>query len=154
LSIRKTRKHTLVLSVIAALSLGAGCGGGAEGLQISEARVGAPTGPNAALYFTARGGPDALLSASTDVAGDAQIHETVIGEEGTMSMRQVPRLEVPAGGELVLEPGGFHVMLVGIDELQVGATIEITLVWENAGEVTVDAEVVEPSNTIHDMEDE
>jgi hypothetical protein len=154
LSIRKTRKHTLVLSVIAALSLGAGCGGGAEGLQISEARVGAPTGPNAALYFTARGGPDALLSASTDVAGDAQIHETVIGEEGTMSMRQVPRLEVPAGGELVLEPGGFHVMLVGIDELQVGATIEITLVWETAGEVTVDAEVVEPSDTIHDMEDE
>jgi len=146
--------HTLVLSVIAALSLGAGCGGGAEGLQISEARVGAPTGPNAALYFTARGGPDALLSASTDVAGDAQIHETVIGEEGTVSMRQVPRLEVPAGGELVLEPGGFHVMLVGIDELQVGATIEITLVWETAGEVTVDAEVVEPSNTIHDMEDE
>jgi hypothetical protein len=145
--------HTLVLSVIAVLSL-AGCGGGAEGLQISEARVGAPTGPNAALYFTARGGPDALLSASTDVAGDAQIHETVIGEEGTMSMRQVPRLEVPAGGELVLEPGGFHVMLLGVDELQVGATIEITMVWETAGEVTVDAEVVEPSNTIYDMEDE
>jgi hypothetical protein len=154
LSIRKTRKHTLVLSVIAALSLGAGCGGGAEGLQISEARVGAPTGPNAALYFTARGGPDALLSASTDVAGDAQIHETVIGEEGTMSMRQVPRLEVPAGGELVLEPGGFHVMLVGIDELQVGATIEITLVWENAGEMTIEAEVVEPSDTMDEMEDE
>jgi len=145
--------HTLVLSVIAVLSL-AGCGGGAEGLQISEARVGAPTGPNAALYFTARGGPDALLSASTDVAGDAQIHETVIGEEGTMSMRQVPRLEVPAGGELVLEPGGFHVMLLGVDELQVGATIEITMVWETAGEVTVDTEVVEPSNTIYDMEDE
>jgi hypothetical protein len=153
LRIRKTRRHTLVLSVIAVLSL-AGCGGGAEGLQISEARVGAPTGPNAALYFTARGGPDALLSASTDVAGDAQIHETVIGEEGTMSMRQVPRLEVPAGGELVLEPGGFHVMLLGVDELQVGATIEITMVWETAGEVTVDAEVVEPSNTIYDMEDE
>ena len=145
--------HTLVLSVIAVLSL-AGCGGGAEGLQISEARVGAPTGPNAALYFTARGGPDALLSASTDVAGDAQIHETVIGEEGTVSMRQVPRLEVPAGGELVLEPGGFHVMLLGVDELQVGATIEITMVWETAGEVTVDTEVVEPSNTIYDMEDE
>jgi copper(I)-binding protein len=143
----------LFLSVIAVLSL-AGCAGGAEGLQISEARVGAPTGPNAALYFTARGGPDALLSASTDVAGDAQIHETVIGEEGTMSMRQVPRLEVPAGGELVLEPGGFHVMLLGVDELQVGATIEITMVWETAGEVTVDAEVVEPSNTIYDMEDE
>lgn len=150
MKIRKTRRHTLVLSAIATLLLGAGCGGGPDGIQISEARVGAPTGPNAALYFTARGGPDALLSASTDVAADAQIHETAVGDEGTMSMRQVPRLEVPAGGELVLEPGGFHVMLVGVDELQVGATIEITLVWEAAGAMTIGAEVVEPVETIHD----
>jgi copper(I)-binding protein len=94
------------------------------------------------------------VSASTDVAAEAQIHETLIGEEGTMSMRQVPRLEVPKGGELVLAPGGFHLMLVEVDELGVGDTIEITLVWENAGEVTISAEVVEPSETMDDMEDE
>jgi copper(I)-binding protein len=88
------------------------------------------------------------------MAEEAHIHETVIGEQGTMSMRQVPRLEVPAGGELVLEPGGSHLMLVGVDELAVGDTIEITLVWENAGEVTVSAEVVEPSDTMDDREDE
>jgi hypothetical protein len=152
--ITNPRRLALVLSVMAALLLVPGCGGGTEGLQISGARVGAPSGPNAALYFTARGGPDALVSASTDVAREAQIHETVIGEEGTMSMRQVLRLEVPAGGELVLEPGGFHLMLVGVDELAVGDTVEITLVWENAGEVTVSAEVVEPSDTMGNMEDE
>jgi periplasmic copper chaperone A len=88
------------------------------------------------------------------MAEEAHIHETVINEEGTMSMRQVPRLEVPAGGELVLEPGGSHLMLVGVDDLAVGDTIEITLVWENAGEVTVSAEVVEPLDTMDDMEDE
>jgi hypothetical protein len=94
------------------------------------------------------------VSASTDVAAEVHIHETLIGEEGTMSMRQVPRLEVPKGGELVLAPGGFHLMLVEVDELGVGDTIEITLVWENAGEVTISAEVVEPSETMDDMEDE
>jgi copper(I)-binding protein len=154
LRITKGHRHILLLSVIAAVLLGAGCGGGPGGLQISEARVGAPTGPNAALYFTASGGPDALLSASTDVAADVQIHETLIGEDGTMSMRHIPRLDVPVGEELVLEPGGFHLMLVGVDELEVGATIEVTLAWENAGEMTVKAEVVEPSDTIDDLEDE
>jgi len=154
LRITNPSKPALLLSVTVALLLGAGCGGGQEGLQISEARVGAPSGPNAALYFTARGGPDALVSASTDVAAEVHIHETLIGEAGTMSMRQVPRLEVPTGGELVLAPGGFHLMLVGASELAVGDTIEVTLVWENAGEVTVSAEVVEPSETMDHMEDE
>ncbi len=147
---------SLVLSFVgvAALMLAAGCGGGTDGLQISDARVGAPTGPNAAMYFTARGTDEAdtLRSASTDVANEIQIHETVISDEGTMSMRPVSRLELPAGGQLVLEPGGFHLMLVDVDELEVGGTIEVVLVWEVAGEMTVIAEVVDPSDTMGEEE--
>jgi periplasmic copper chaperone A len=131
-----------------------GCGGGSDGLQISDARVGAPTGPNAAMYFTARGADeaDSLRSATTDVANEIQIHETVISDEGTMSMRSVPRLELPAGGQLVLEPGGYHLMLLGVDELEVGGTIEVVLLWEVAGEMTVEAEVVDPSDTMGEEE--
>ncbi|MEX0795422.1 MAG: copper chaperone PCu(A)C [Acidimicrobiia bacterium] len=135
---------------VAVLALAAGCAGEAEGLQISDARVGAPTGPNAAMYFTAKGAAeaDSLRSASTDVAGEIQIHETVTSDEGTMSMRSVPRLELPAGGQLVLEPGGYHLMLIEVDELEVGDTISVTLTWEVAGEMTVEAEVVDPSDTM------
>lgn len=138
-----------------ALALVAGCGGETAGLQISEARVGAPTGPNAAMYFTASGADeaDSLRTATTDVADEIQIHETVVSEEGTMSMRSVPRLELPADGQLVLEPGGYHLMLVGVDELEVGDTISVTLTWEVAGEMTVEAEVVDPSDTIGEHED-
>lgn len=135
--------------VVAVLVLAAGCGGEVDGLQISDARVGAPTGPNAAMYFTARGADaDALLSASTDVAAEIHIHETVTSEEGTMSMRSIPRLELPAAGQLTLEPGGYHLMLVGVDELELGGTIEVVLLWEVAGEMTVQAEVVDPSDTM------
>lgn len=145
-------KFALRFLAVAALALTAGCSGETEGLQISDVRVGAPTGPNAAMYFTASGADeaDSLRSASTDVAGEIQIHETVISDEGTMSMRPVPRLELPAGGQLILEPGGYHLMLVGVDELEVGDTISVTLTWEVAGEMTVEAEVVDPSDTMGD----
>lgn len=140
----------LRLLAVVALVVAAGCGGETDGLQISDARVGAPTGPNAAMYFTARGADEAdiLRSASTDVANEIQIHETVTSDEGTMSMRPIPRLELPAGGQLILEPGGYHLMLVQVDELEVGDTISVTLTWEVAGEVTVEAEVVDPSDTM------
>jgi copper(I)-binding protein len=145
-------KFALRFLAVAALVLTAGCSGETGGLQISDVRVGAPTGPNAAMYFTARGADEAdtLRSASTDVASEIQIHETVTSDEGTMSMRPVPRLELPAGGQLVLEPGGYHLMLVGVDELEVGDTISVTLTWEVAGEMTVEAEVVDPSDTMGD----
>lgn len=141
-------------SVIAAfLVLGmllTGCAGGSDELQVSDVRVGAPTGPNAAVYFTARGAgeDDALIAATTDVAADVQIHESITSDEGTMSMHPVPRLELPAGGQLILEPGGNHLMLVDVDELEVGDTISVTLTWEVAGEMTVEAEVVDPSDTM------
>ncbi|MGF1616866.1 MAG: copper chaperone PCu(A)C [Acidimicrobiia bacterium] len=143
------------LVVVAALVLAAGCGGETDGLQISDARVGAPTGPNAAMYFTAQGAgeDDALIAATTDVASEVKIHETVHSDSGTMSMRSLSRLDLPAGGQLVLEPGGLHLMLVGVDELAVGGTIEVVLVWEVAGEMTVEAEVVEPADTMGEHED-
>jgi copper(I)-binding protein len=41
-------------------------------------------------------------------------------------------------------------MLAGVDELEVGDTISVTLTWEVAGEMTVEAEVVDPSDTMGD----
>ena len=53
-------------------------------------------------------------------------------------MPQLDGVEIPAGGELVLEPGGYHVMLIGLTEsLLAGDSFEATLTFENAGDVTV-----------------
>ncbi len=132
------------------------CSGGSDELRVSDVRVGAPAGPNAAVYFTARGAAedDALISASTDVAARVEIHETITSDSGTMSMQSVARLDLPAGGQLVLEPGGYHLMLVQVDKLEVGDTISVTLTWEVAGEMTVEAEVVDPSDTMGEEESE
>lgn len=61
---------------------------------------------------------------------------------GMMSMRQVASIEVPAGGEVVLEPGGYHVMLIGLSApLVVGESFPLALEFEKAGTITVTAEV-------------
>lgn len=114
--------------------------------------MGRPTGPNAALYLTAVGSGEAdrLVAAVTGSAREVQMHETISGDDGTMGMRPARSLELPSDGALVLEPGGFHLMLMGVDRLDVGDTIEVTLTWEKAGEMTVSADVVDPAETMSD----
>lgn len=126
------------------------CGGGDGALEVSEARMGQPTGPNAAVYFKVSNNgnqADRLLGASTDVASSVQIHETAMADDGTMSMTEVEGLDVPVGGTLALEPGGYHLMLIDAERADVGDTVQVTLDWENAGEMTIDVEVVEPGDT-------
>jgi copper(I)-binding protein len=72
-----------------------------------------------------------------------EIHETV-ESGGAMAMQPVERIDIPAGGTVKLEPGGYHVMLIDLTgDLVVGEEIEITLEFEGAGEVKVTAEVRE-----------
>jgi periplasmic copper chaperone A len=64
------------------------------------------------------------------------------GDMGAMVMQQVPFLELPADETVSLEPGGYHVMLLGLAEpLEVGQTFDATLVFENADPLTVTVEV-------------
>jgi periplasmic copper chaperone A len=88
---------------------------------------------------------DRLVAARVDasVAAAAEVHETAMDpDSGEMAMRETDAIELPAGERVVLEPGGFHVMLLDLAEpLVPGATIEVTLVFERAGDVTVEAEV-------------
>jgi copper(I)-binding protein len=120
---------------------------------------------SSAIYMVITGGEEAdeLVSASVpaDVAGTVELHETVAasddsamdGEEpmegemggGMMTMQQVQSVEVPADGTVALEPGGYHVMLLDVTkELVPGDTIEVTLTFERAGEITATADVREP----------
>jgi copper(I)-binding protein len=65
-----------------------------------------------------------------------------------MGMRAVEGLDLPGDGVLVLEPAGVHLMLVDARRMEVGETVDVTLVWERAGEMIVTAQVVEPGNTM------
>ncbi len=63
---------------------------------------------------------------------------------GEMTMREVEFVELPAGMAVQLKPGGYHIMLMDlVAPLELGTTITITLVFENAGEITVEVPVLE-----------
>ena len=56
-----------------------------------------------------------------------------------MKMRQlVDGLEIPAGETVVLAPGGFHIMFMGLTQAFVeGESVAVTLTFEKAGSVEV-----------------
>ena len=97
--------------------------------------------------------PDRLVSVSTPVAEKAEIHQTQM-LDGKMEMRPVPDgIPIPAKGTVMLEPAGFHVMLIGLKApLQKGSTFAASLAFEHAGtvDVTFDVEGMGASAPGHD----
>ncbi len=88
--------------------------------------------------------PDRLTAAEGDVAESVEIHQTTI-KDNVASMSPVEAIEVPAGGQAELKPGGYHIMLVGLKhELKAGETVKLALTFEKAGKINVEAEVRTP----------
>jgi hypothetical protein len=113
--------------------------GGMSGSKTTMAEHG-----NGAIYVTLSNSgsqPDALVSASTDVAQKTELHETT-RDGGVMKMRPVKEIPVPAGGKTELKPGGYHIMLMGLKhDLKPGEKVAVTLKFEHGGEAQVEAPV-------------
>lgn len=88
---------------------------------------------------------DRLVGGTTDVAQVVEVHETVV-ENDVMRMQMLAGgLEVPPRGEVLLKPGSYHVMLVGLQrDLKVGDTFTLELEFEKSAPLTVNPEVREP----------
>jgi hypothetical protein len=71
-----------------------------------------------------------------------------------MRMAPIDAVDVPAGGSAMLEPGGKHVMLIGLQkELATGDTFELTLNFEKSGSQTIQVEVQQGLAMDHTMEE-
>ena len=88
---------------------------------------------------------DRLVGGQTEVAKVVEIHETVM-EGDVMKMQMLADgLEVPAGSEMLLKPGSYHVMLIGmLQDLKAGDTFSVDLEFEKSGTITVEPEVKMP----------
>jgi periplasmic copper chaperone A len=84
---------------------------------------------------------DRLLRISTPVAGAAELHQMVM-DAGVMRMRAIAGVDVKPGDRLVLQPGGYHVMLTDLKRpLQAGDSFPLTLGFEKAGSIEVNVVV-------------
>jgi len=102
---------------------------------------------SAALYFTLHNGSETPakitgVTVSVDIASDAQIHTTEMSDD-IMRMREVKEGLVIAPNEsLFFAPGGYHVMLLGLEKgLVEGSTVSLTLSFDNAADYTVELPV-------------
>lgn len=100
---------------------------------------------NSAVYLVVEnpGGADRLSGASISppISRTVELHVTEM-TNGQMAMRPVEGWDVPPTGMLELKPAGNHVMLIGLTrQLKVGDTISLTLKFQKAGEIKVDAPV-------------
>jgi copper(I)-binding protein len=97
---------------------------------------------NSAVYVTVSNHgsePDALVSASTDIATTVELHQTV-EKDGKMVMQPRPRFDIPASQTLDMKPGSYHIMLLGLKQaLKPGDAVNVTLTFQRAGKMSVQA---------------
>jgi len=165
---RKERAFSLAVSVLLLVVVLAACGGPSgpeikvkdvwsrpamammmgesDSSQSSEGSMGmAGTGAVFMLLVNNGREADRLVGGKTDVAKMVEIHETVMEGE-VMKMKMLPDgLEVPAKGEVLLKPGSYHVMLIGMQQdLKPGDSFVLELEFAKSGTVQVEPNVREP----------
>lgn len=115
----------------------------ADGIQIKDpyARAASPSAKAGAVFMmlsNESGQDDRLIAARTDAAKRVELHTHQETGDGVMKMTEIEAIELPAGATHHLMRGADHVMLMGLTgPLEQGAEIEVTLVFEKAGEMTL-----------------
>lgn len=89
--------------------------------------------------------PAALVSANSDRASRIELH-TIIREEGVAKMREVQEIPVPANGSVTLQPGGYHVMFIGLTQpFKEGESIPVKLNFADGQSTEVRFDVKAPT---------
>jgi copper(I)-binding protein len=119
---------------------------GAQGITVQDAWIRGipPSATTTAAFMTIHnaGSDDAILkSADCEVAENVQIHTMEqVGE--IMKMKEVSELRIPANGQAILAPKGYHIMLIGlVRPIKEGESIPLSLNFTDRPTVVVDAVV-------------
>ena len=117
-----------------------------------------PTASVAAGFVTIQnkgGRDDQLLRVESATAKRVEIHE-MRHDNGVMRMREVAGgLPLPKNQEIVLQPGSYHIMLMGLKApLKEGDKFPLTLRFKNAKSKTITVETKTPAQSsmpMHNM---
>lgn len=119
----------------------------AQDIQIEQpyARAASPVAKTGAAFMHIINNSDeddVLVEVVTEAAKNPELHTHVM-TDGVAKMREVEGgIPVSANDKTILQRGGLHVMLMGLTSpLEQGDTITMTLVFEKAGEVTIEVPV-------------
>ncbi len=121
----------------------------AHELTVGDLQIIHPHIPQPAASAKAAGGfmaivnngtePDRLIGIESDIAAKSEVHESRVDANGVGTMRHVDIIEIPPGGTVSLEHGGYHIMFMGLKApLTEGEMRKATLIFENAGRVEIE----------------
>ncbi|MEW8002678.1 MAG: copper chaperone PCu(A)C [Candidatus Thiodiazotropha sp.] len=140
-------KHLLLFGLtFLILSQTATAGSVADGIMVDDPYVRAvpPGQPNSASFMVLHNKGEkgsALTAVSSPASEVAELHTHTM-DDGMMRMRKVERIDLPAGEAVELQPGGLHVMLLGLkQELVPDQKVPLTLIFDDGSSVQVEAPV-------------
>jgi copper(I)-binding protein len=103
-----------------------------------------PGQPNSLAYMGLTNSSDQdieLVAAEGGVSKVVELH-THVTEDGMLKMITIPKIDLPAGKTVMLEPNGLHIMLIGlINDLKDGDKAALTLVFKDGSKKVVDVPV-------------
>jgi len=105
-------------------------------------------GDNSAIYLKINNPgarTDSLLEVLTDIAAQAELHESEMDDQGVMSMHHQNQIDIPPDSQVELAPGGLHIMLLDLkQDLRLGDTIQATFKFKNSDDITLDIPIRQP----------
>jgi copper(I)-binding protein len=141
--------------LVAGLLLSAGAlAGSADQISVRDpyVRLTPPNAPATAAFMVIRneGAQDAkLVKADNPLSRLTELH-THLHEGGVMKMRPVAGVDIKAGGETALQPGGLHIMMIDLKApMKEGDVVPITLIFDDGSSKQVEAKVVRPMPMEH-----
>ncbi len=100
---------------------------------------------NTAVYgvVTNAGDEDiTAVAASSSVTDTVELHQVTMNDEGQMSMSEKEGgYVIEAGASFTFEPGGPHIMMLGIDSATYPDMVDVTLEFDNGSTLDFTAEV-------------
>jgi len=116
----------------------------ADGIMIKDAYArtsmqGASSGAAFMQIMNHTDQDDRLIAVASDIAKKVELHTHKEISDGVMKMMHVEEgFVIPAGGMHGLARGGDHVMFMGLTQDMIqGESVDVTLTFENAGEIVV-----------------
>ena len=151
----RTVPRRAAMAVVACLALlvtlaASGCGSATQTIATTSAYIPQPTTPGTTVvYMDIRNNgktEDQLVSATTSVGGHVSFLAPDGLRNGTMVMKLVHNLTIPAQTMLRLNPNSFRLRITGAGHMQGGKDVFLTLRFAHAGKKTVVALVTDPES--------
>ena len=137
-----------IFTLCVSVSAFAGADGHISGIMVRDVQIRATTpqaGATAAYGVIHNHGDhdDTLIGASASFASKTELHEMSLDGD-VMKMREITGgIALPAGGMIILKKKSDHLMLMGLTQpISVDESYQITLIFEKAGRITVDAQTI------------